>query len=360
MKTLLYLSLSLLPLPCLADTFIMKDGARLEGEVTGEMDNTLLIRTPYGSLTLNKEDIQERIAPPPPPPPPAAIVEISSPTQSVEIATQTAVETSTAQPEAVVEAAPKLTFRTVLPSTMTRSLVYYENGVVVATETLTAGAPALAEGVMPDGTYTEYYPEGGLKTVKTMMSGKANGTLKAYYPSGALQAEAYYLAGGKDGALKYYTESGALLMQAEYRNDLLNGWRRDYAPDGAVVSEQHYIDDVPAPPPGAPAAAAPQAVTQTEPDSQLTVRSMKIARGERFSFHLNGKYVGKAHLDKDFNLISRDGKLPDGTVKAYTADGRLEKVFVFEKNVLKTLRVYEPGGPLKAEYAYEKDKAVKK
>ena len=251
-----------------------------------------------------------------------------------------------------------------MPSSMTRQLVYIESGVAIATETFDAGgALLLAEGAIGDGTYTEYYPEGWLKTVKTMLGGKANGTLKAFFASGTLQIEAYYLAGTKEGPFKFYTEDGKLLLEAAYKNDLLNGWKKEYGPDGKVVSELYYVDDkLPRPPnPQAvvePAKAVPAA--PAEPESQVTVKVTSLARGELFSFRLNGKYIGKARLDKDFNLISQEGKVPDGTVKIYPEDGRLEKEMVFLKKALTTLRIYEPGGPMKAEYSYSGNKAIKK
>lgn len=359
MKYLLYTIFLFTPAICRADTFLMQDGARLEGEVTAEMDDTLLVKTRYGALTLKKADIQERTAQEAAPLPPAKL-EISSAPVAVEPSTAPAVEVSSAQPAAVAEPAPALTFITISPSTMTRQVAYSENGVVIATETFEAAGGLILEGAVKNGTYTEYYPDGELKTVKTMLGGKANGTLKAYYQSGALQAEAYYLAGGKDGLLRYHTEDGKVLMEASYRNDQLNGWKREYGPDGALSSETYYADDKPAAPPQAQAAPAAASPAVGGPDSQLTVKTLELARGERFSFQLNGKYVGKVHLDKEHNVISQDGKVPDGLVKVYTEDGRLVKEFVFEKNTLRALRVYEPGGPLQAEYGYEREKAIKK
>ena len=386
MKFLLYLSFLLLPGFCQADIFILQDGTRLEGELTGEMDGMLLVKTKYGSLTISKAEVQERQAAPalaaPAAVPPAAPVEISSAAPeavmastaapAIELSTAQpeglgistaapAVEISTALPEAVVGAAPKLTFNTVLPDTATIQLVYLENGAAVATETYdAAGALVLSEGTMSDGTYTEYYPDGGRKTARTMLSGKANGTVKAFFPGGALQIEASYLAGGKEGPFKYYTEDGKLLMEASYKNDLLNGWRKEYGADGAVSAETFYIDGRPAAPLKTQAAAEAAKEPVAEPGPAVTVRKTNLARGELFSFRLNGKYVGKTRLDRDYNLISREGKVPDGAVKVYTEDGSLEKELVFEKNVLKALRVYEPGGPLKAEYTYAADKAVKR
>lgn len=369
MKPTLYILFLLLPGLCRADTFILKDGARIEGEITGEMDGMALVKTKYGSLTINRADIQEQL--------PMAVPEIVAPTADIQISTSlpaaiaastvAAIEISTAFPEPVTPPLPKLTFQTIIPSSMTRQLVYVESGVVIATETFDAGgALLLAEGSIGDGTYTEYYPEGGLKTVKTMQGGKANGTLKAFFPAGALQIEAYYLAGAKEGPFKFYTEDGKLLMEASYKNDLLNGWKKEYGPDGKAISELYYVDDKMARPPdprvaAEPAKAALAALTApAEPESQVTVKVTSLARGELFAFRLNAKYIGKLRLDKEYNLISQEGKIPDGTVKIYTEDGRLQKEMVFLKKALITLRVYEPGGPLKAEYTYVENKAVKK
>lgn len=371
MKLFLSAFFLLTPALCGADTFILKDGARLEGEVTGEMDGVVLVKTKYGALSINRADIQEQQAaqlPQPAAPAQAAPVEVSTataaeaPVEQISISTaQPEQLTPPAVPEGMVGAAPALTFKTTQPSPDARLLVYYENGVAVATETYdSAGTLLASEGRAPDGTYTEYYDEGGLKTVKTMMGGKANGTLKAYYPSGALQAEAYYFVGAREGLFKYLTEEGRPLMEADYRNDKLHGWKKDYGPDGAVAAEAYYQDGLPAAPAGTQAATAIAAELLGGEDSQVTVKTIRLARGERFDFKLNGKYMGRARLDRDFNLIDLDGKMPDGTVKAYSKDGKLQKEFVFEGRQLKLLRVYEDGGPLAGEYSYLKGKAVKK
>ncbi|OGR69295.1 MAG: hypothetical protein A2081_05620 [Elusimicrobia bacterium GWC2_61_19] len=355
MKSLIYAALLLLPGLCQADTFIMKDGAKLDGEVTGEMDGALLVKTKYGSLTLNKADIQEQ----------TAVIPALAPAISAQVATafstMTPVAVSTEPPVAAAQPqAPqqiRLTFTNINPSTSTRLTVYTENWVAIATETFdAAGALTGLEGAIKDGTYTEYYDTGALKTVKTMANGKTSGTLKAYYPSGKVQIEAYYLAGAKDGPFKYFADNGLPLMEAAYRNDKLNGWKKEFDATGLVTAETYYIDDHVAEPPKAQAAPEPE----KETESLVTVKTMALARGERYSFQLNGKYIGKAHLDKDFNIISLEGKIPDGAVKVYTKEGKLSKEFVFEGSAIKLLRIYTEGGPLKAEYSFKDDKAVKK
>lgn len=168
----------------------------------------------------------------------------------VETSTPTAVIISSSPPEQVAPPAPKLTFLTIITSTMTRQLVYMEAGVAVATETFdAAGALVMTEGAIPDGTYTEYYPDGVLKTIKSITAGKNNGILKAFFPTGTMEMEAFYQAGEKAGPLKYYTEQGVLLMEASYKNNLLNGWKKEYGSGGAVVSELYYTDGLPTEPP---------------------------------------------------------------------------------------------------------------
>jgi antitoxin component YwqK of YwqJK toxin-antitoxin module len=342
-----------------ADTFLLKDGARLEGEVTGEMDGLVLVQTKYGSLSIKRTDIQEQKAalPAPAPAVSAQAAPALSTMTAAAVSTEAAAAVSTALPAPAEAPAPKLTFATILPSTGTRLLIYSENGVAIATETLSAsGAQVSFEGAIKDGTYTEYYENGGLKTVKTFSGNKTSGTLKAFYPAGSVQIEAYYLGGAKEGPLKYYGEDGKLLMEAEYQNDKLNGWKKEYDAAGAVKSGSFYADDHLAEPPK----PQPPAEQAKEEESPVTVKALSLARGERFTFQLNGKYAGRANLDKDFNIISLDGTIPDGSVKVYAKDGKIQKEFIFVKSAIKLLRVFEPGGQLKAEYTFIDDKAIKK
>lgn len=399
MKLFLSVFFILTPGLCGADTFILKDGARLEGEVTGEIDGVVQVKTKYGALSINRADIQEQQAAQPPQPAapspaPAEPVEASTaavaeaPAEQISISTalpeqltppaEPLAEIPAVQPEGMVGAAPKLTFKTTQPAPDARLLVYHENGVAVATETYdSAGTLLASEGRAPNGTYTEYYDEGGLKTVKTMMGGKANGTLKAYYPSGALQAEAYYFVGAREGLFKYLTEEGRPLMEADYSNDKLNGWKKDYGPDGAVAAETYYKDGLPAEAPGARTEASAAAMGQ---ESAVTAKITVLARGESVAFRLNGRYVGKILLDREFNIISQHGKLPDGSIKVYSEggkfarsygtkasgaevfnwEGKVAREFFFTKNVLTRLRTFNFDGGVEADYTYSENKAIKK
>lgn len=351
------------PAFCAADTFTLKDGTRLEGTVTGELDGSVLIKTAYGSLTINRADITQQVpAAAAEKPAPAETPVSSGPAAAQPPATEAgAAAGEPAAPEAAPaaeEPPPPLTFASLPGADGSRLLVYYSSGVAIATETYDAGGALLSlAGTVKNGTYSEYYPDGGLKTVKTMLGNKASGTMKAYYPSGVPQIEAYYFDGAKDGDFKYFGEDGKPLMTAAYKGDKLNGWKREYGPGGALATELYYQDDRPADPPAAAAAAAP-AKAAPQDDSLVTAKTRRIARGEIFSLNLGGRYIGKLRLDNDFNVIEQDGDIPDGTVKVYGKDGKLQKELVFKKGELKVLRAYEESGAVAGVYTYKEGRAL--
>ena len=44
-----------------AEIFLLKDGARLEGQIAGRTESTLLVKTKYGDLILKQADITKII-----------------------------------------------------------------------------------------------------------------------------------------------------------------------------------------------------------------------------------------------------------------------------------------------------------
>ncbi|HNW44645.1 MAG TPA: toxin-antitoxin system YwqK family antitoxin [Elusimicrobiales bacterium] len=356
--------LLLFPAAGSADTFLLKDGAKIEGEVTGEMDGTVLIKTKYGSLTINRADITEQQTPPvqlqvpaeAPQVPSAAAEAPAAPALPEAPQVSTPAAETPAAPPAQPEAPVQFTLATIVSGNGNRLLVYAENGVAIATETFdAAGARLSLEGVIKNGTYSEYYADGNLKTVKTLLGGKMSGSLKAYYPSGTLQVDAYYFDGAKEGDFKYFSEDGKISMEAAYKNDRLNGWKKEYDPEGALRNEAFYQDDKAVEPPK-PAAGTDR---PQEQESLVTAKVVKVARGEILTFTLNGKYIGKVRMDKEFNVTGQEGKINDGTVKIYTKDGKLQKELLFKDREVRILRLYEEGGPLKATYTYREGVASK-
>ena len=317
-------------------TITLKDGTQLDGEITGEMDGAELIQTKYGSLTINKNDI---------------VKQTPGETAAVSLSTQAPAQT-------------KLTFKTIKPDTSTTQEIYYEGPAVIATGTFSASGALLGlAGAFKNGTYTQYYDSGALKTVKTILNGKTSGTFKAFFENGAVQTTAQYTNGVLDGPVTIRGETGILQFEQSFKNGVPDGWFRQYDSQGNIKSETLYVDGLVAEnPKWTDQKPQPEKEPAKEPEdeSMVTAKTQSLARGERVSFYLNNKYVARVNLDNDFNIVGKDGKAPDGTVKAYSKDGKLEKEFVFESDEVKILRVYGPGGALKAEYSYKEDKAVKK
>jgi len=338
MKKLIFLSALLVQTCAYAEIITLKDGTRLEGAVEGEMDGVDLIRTKYGSLNIAKKDIL------------SIDVTISSSAAPAELPAGPAPE-------------PKYTFKTVVVSTSALEKIYFENGVVTATETYDSRGTLLGlQGPVKDGSYREYYDNGNLKTEKTVINSKTSGPLRAYYPGGVLQSEAYYLDGALNGAVRVYNENAKLLFEQNFRDGLPNGWFREFNETGELKSELFYADGHAAEKPKAAEAKTPGAAAAPEtPDSMVTARAVSLARGERLTFYLNNKHIARITLDKDFNIISKDGKAPDGAVNIYNKDGKLEKEFLFAKNEIVSLKIYNESGNLKNEYTFnKKGEAVKR
>ena len=324
-----------------AEVFTLKDGTKVEGTIEGEMDGVMLVKTQYGALNIKRADIAS----------PAAPAVSTSPA---------AEELPQAELPARPAHEPKLTFTTITPSTSSFERTYFENGVAIATETLDARGELLGlQGFIKDGTYREYYASGGLKTEKSVVNAEIAGVLKAYYPNGVLQSEASYASGVLNGPVRFYGDNAKLMFEQNFKNGVSNGWFREYDAAGALKSELFYANGQVAEKPKTTEAVKP-AAAEAAPESPVTGKPQKLARGERFTFYLNNKYVAKVQMDKDFNIISKEGKVPDGAVKVYNKEGKLEKEFVFEKNEIVVMRMYNETGALIAAVAYKEDQAVKK
>ncbi|HBB67898.1 MAG: hypothetical protein A2X28_01015 [Elusimicrobia bacterium GWA2_56_46] len=349
MKKLIFISALLVQTCAYAEIITLKDGTRLEGAVEGEMDGVNLIRTKYGSLNIAKKDI----------------LSIGAPEIVVKEPFNTPASSAAAPADLPAGPAPepRYTFKTVNVSTSALEKVYFENGVVTATETYDSRGTLLGlQGLVKDGSYREYYDNGNLKTEKTVINSKTSGPLRAYYPGGVLQSEAYYLDGALNGTVRVYNENARLLFEQNFRGGVPNGWFREFNETGELKSELFYADGHAAEKPKAAEAKTPEAAAAPEtPDSMVTAKAVSLARGERFTFYLNNKYIARITLDRDFNLISKDGKAPDGAVKIYTKDGKLEKEFLFSKNEVVSLKIYNENGNLKNEYTFnKKGEAAKK
>lgn len=320
MKIIFALLLTGSVLTARADTIALRDGTKLEGSVEGEMDGVALVKTRYGTLNINKSDIVSQQA-------------------------QEAPAVSTA----AAAAEPRRTFSTVATGTSSFERIYFEDGVIIATETVDLKGQLLElQGFIKDAAYKEYYDNGNIKTEKTFVNAELSGALKTYYPTGVLQSEAHYAAGVLNGPARIYNETGKPLLEQNFRNGVSDGWFREFDETGGLKSELFYRDGRLAEKPGT-AEGKKTAPAEAAAESLVTAKAQRLARGERFTFYLNGKYAARLLLDKDFNIISKEGTVPDGTVKVYNKDEKLEKEFVFDKNDVLLIRIFSETGALMAE-----------
>jgi len=235
----------------------------------------------------------------------------------------------------------RFTFTTLVFKSGRVQRTYFRDKTVIGSDVSGKdGALLKGSGKLPDGFYSEYYPAGALKTEKILINSTEYGSFKTYFPSGVLQNEAYYVAGKPDGAVKIYGETGRPLFEQNFRNGVLDGYFREYNDNGAVKAETFYKDGHVAAP---PAEAAEKA---------LTVKPVRLARGWEFSFSEEKKYLCKITTDGEFNILSRQGECPNGTVRAYSRDGKQEKEFVFSGNKLASLMIFNEDGSAAAEKNY--------
>ncbi len=316
-----------------AEILYLSDGTVLRGEITGEMEGAILLETKYGSLTIGKEDIIK-------------MEKEKKPGSGPVISTHT--------------------FKTVKTSSGEICEIYMKKGVVVATKTFLLNGGVRIEGDMEDAVYTQYYEDGSPKIEMEIKDGKRNGVFKTYFPGQILESKTQYKDGRLDGKLEIYGKGGKIVLEQNFKNSLPDGYFRMYDEDGNVKSEEYYVQGVLAGAPSAQEAGAKKAteeksekVQQPPLSSLITAKRMNLARGERYLFYQNDKYIGKLILDKRFNVISKSGKIPDGIVNSYSADGEIERSITFISNNPIYIRIYSDGR-VKEEYSYMKDRAIKK
>ncbi|MCW3103549.1 MAG: hypothetical protein JWO09_1989 [Bacteroidetes bacterium] len=152
---------------------------------------------------------------------------------------------------------------------------YYENGAVKFTATYkdgvaegiqrefspegkVVGAKLYSEGVLTgegildtagrqQGMWTEYHPNGQIKSKGEYLNGKRIGEWVFYHPNGKVEQKGKYDKKGKaQGTWKWYYESGNLLREENYRNDLQDGMMTEYSdagPDSVkVITKGEYVD----------------------------------------------------------------------------------------------------------------------
>lgn len=113
------------------------------------------------------------------------------------------------------------------------------------------------------GTWTEYHPNGVVRSVTTYVDGQKQGAMltiddrgqlqtRSYYHNGVLHGdyivynrtrikeERHYITGKLEGALKKYYDNGKIMEESYYKNGLMHGMAKWYDQEGNVTIEYEY------------------------------------------------------------------------------------------------------------------------
>ncbi|MFH1619295.1 MAG: hypothetical protein ABIG11_05255 [bacterium] len=329
---------------CAAEIFTLKDGTKITGAIKGSSEAGLEIETRYGVMTVERAKI--------------ASVSFARPGETVPETTQA--EKLQEPAPAVQEEQKEITLKTIKVSTDITHRVYMADGKEVAKETVNKDGNVISKtGEIPDGVVRERYDNGRLKSEKTFKSGAAEGPAKGYFPDGKkIQTSAFYKNNKPEGVLKIYGDSGNLLYEQNFKDGLLDGFFREYDDMGMLRTEIFYREGQIAEKPSSPAKPAVQQDLLPAIEG-LTVKTKKLARGIKYTFYLNNKYIASQVLDKKGNVINRNGKVPDGLARTYFKDGMAEWELTFLNGKLEgALRRFYESGKLKSETVYGKDEVL--
>ncbi|MBI4657160.1 MAG: hypothetical protein HY746_10520 [Elusimicrobia bacterium] len=89
------------------------------------------------------------------------------------------------------------------------------------------------------------------------------------------------------------------------------------------------------------------------PHSLFSEPLEKLARGEKVSFYSGKKYVGNIIFNKEYNLLSIEGKVPDSSVNTYSQDGKQDKELNFVDGKLSFIKIFDSKGNIKYQKHYK-------
>ena len=93
------------------------------------------------------------------------------------------------------------------------------------------------------GTWTEYYPNGVIKTISGYRDGKLHGTYLSIDNRGGLIEKVDFVEGKKSGVYYKY-ERGKIVHEMTYMDDVIHGPFKRYYSNGNVQEESNYANGV--------------------------------------------------------------------------------------------------------------------
>jgi len=104
----------------------------------------------------------------------------------------------------------------------------------------TSTTKTLKKSDVPDGPYTEKYPEGQLKISGEIKNGTRFGNWTSFYPTGAKQSECYYEDGKKNGKSATFYKNGRVRYIGYYQWDKPSGTWEFYDSTGVLATKKEY------------------------------------------------------------------------------------------------------------------------
>jgi|GEM_PF-2029245 len=328
-----------------AEKIELKDGSVIYGNFEGVMDNTYIIRTKYGILSIDKNEI------------------INHSQTAETIISQIDKSTTTSKQELKIILSKNQNYI---------EKKFYENNNLIATQVFSSTSSIIisSSGYVKDGIYYEYDENGTLLSEKTIRNGLENGAVIEFYPNGIIKSKIDYKDGKIDGKVYIYSEDGRLILEQSYSDGVLDGFTTEYDLDGNIKSRILYsmgkLSEIPLKEKDENKENIKSNLNEetklqkieNKNISEFSTKILTLSRNKKVFIYKNKKYTGSFTFDNDYNIIDITGDIPDKEFEI--KDNKEILIFYFNKNFPISLKVIKNNNEV-TEYNYTEDgKAVRK
>lgn len=187
----------------------------------------------------------------------------------------------------------------------------------------------------PSGHYVKYFANGRIKEVGNFVQNKYQDSLKRYHENGKLMYEAKYNTTGKEhGKVRYFYPNGQLEFEYTAVNGTTTGKAVRYYENGDVKEIMEYNSD------GSLLSTQEKEMVNPEVKVREAKATTELAPKVVNPVVKNGKFQPNGY-NKIYNQSDeiwqdgdfKDGRLYNGKVYIYDADGILLKVKVFKSGL---------------------------
>jgi len=192
------------------------------------------------------------------------------------------------------------------------------------------------ENNRPKGNYVKYYETGKIKEQGTFIRDKYLDTLRRFHENGVLEYEAKYNEEGKEeGAVMYYYANGQVEFEYISKDGKPTGKAIRYYENGDIKEILSFnADGSLAGTPIQKQMVHPPVVVRDPGASNETAKKIVAPKVKDGKFDPNGYnkiYNGNDEIEQDGDF--KDGRLYNGKMYVYDADGLLLKVKIYKNGV---------------------------